>query len=235
VFYNTVEGWGINLRARYIKPYTLRRSIEIEPTIRYGFANKTLNANGSVTYKYDTLHHASFTARAGSDFLDLNNRGSINLFYNTLTTLFDGRNYLKLYRSKFLSLRTSREIIDGLQITAGVELARRYPVRNAPNQSIFDTTAGILTSNNPLVPDKDEDLFPINNSFIVEAKASYTYGQRYATRPDGKIYQPPRYPTIQLDYRKGIKNLFFLRISTRTRSKPDLQVTALFTSLPANS
>lgn len=208
VFYNTVEGWGLNLRARYTKQYNFRRSLTFEPNVRYGFARKSLNMNALVTYQYDTLHHASISLKGGTDFLDLNNRGTLNLFYNTLTTLFDGHNYLKLYRSKFISIRTQREIIDGLQITAGAEIAVRYPVNNASNRLIFDNAAKVLTSNNPLIPDKDENLFPINNAFIIEGKVSYTFGQRYISRPDGKIYQTPRYPTIQFDYRKGIKNVF---------------------------
>jgi len=208
LFYNTVEGWGINFRAWYNKQYTFRRWLEFVPNVRYGFASKTLNANASVTYKADTLHHASITLKGGSDFLDLNNRGTINLFYNTLTTLFDGKNYLKLYRSKFLLFRAQRAITDGLQITGGIEIARRFPVQNASNKLVFDNAAKMLTSNNPLIPDKDEQLFPVNNAFIVEAKASYTYGQQYTSRPDGKIYEPARYPTLQVDYRKGIKNIF---------------------------
>jgi hypothetical protein len=208
VFYNTIEGWGVNFRALYNKQYNYRRSLAFEPNIRYGFSSKTLNANASISYKYDTLYHASVTLKGGTDYLDLNNRGTINQFYNTLTTLFDGKNYLKLYRSKFLSLRAHQEIADGLQITGGVEIARRYPVQNSSNLLIFENAAKMLTSNNPFIPDKEEDLFPVNNAFVMEVKASYTYGQRYTSRPDGKIYESPRYPTIQLDYRKGIKNIF---------------------------
>ncbi|HCN84599.1 MAG TPA: hypothetical protein DIT07_13415 [Sphingobacteriaceae bacterium] len=208
VFYNTVEGWGINFRALYNKQFSFRRYLEVEPNVRYGFTSKTLNANAAITYKYDTLYHASLTLKGGTDFLDLNNRGTINQFYNTLTTLFDGKNYLKLYRSRFLSFRAHHEISDGLQVTGGMEIARRYPVQNAKNLPVFENAAKMLTSNNPLIPDKDEDLFPINNAFVIEAKASYTYGQRYTNRPDGKIYESPRYPTIQLDYRKGVKDVF---------------------------
>ena len=208
VFYNTVEGWGVNLKAQYTKQYSYKRYLDIIPNFRYGFASKTFNANAEVTYRYDTLNHASVTFKGGSDFLDLNNRGSINLFYNTLSTLFDGNNYLKLYRSHFASLRTNREIIDGLQISAGFEIARRFPVRNSSYQNIFEDARKNLTSNNPLAPNVEMDLFPVNNAFVIEGKASYTYGQKFTTRPDGKVYEDPKYPTIQLNYRKGIKNVF---------------------------
>ncbi|WP_423148528.1 DUF5686 and carboxypeptidase regulatory-like domain-containing protein [Rubrolithibacter danxiaensis] len=207
VFYNTVEGWGVNLRARYNKQYSYRRWLEIDPAIRYGFSSKTLNANTEVTYQYDTLNHASVTLKGGSDFLDLNNRGTINLFYNTLTTLFRGKNYLKLYRANFISFRTQRELIDGLQITAGAEIAKRMPVKNSADSSAFHNASKLWTSNNPFSPYREQDLFPVNNALTFQVKASYTYGQKYTTRPDGKVYEAARYPTIQLDYRKGIKNV----------------------------
>lgn len=207
VFYNTVEGVGFRLRARYVKRFGSKRSLEAEPNIRYGFSSKILNANTEITYRIDTLNHTSITFRGGSDFLDLNNRGTINLFYNTLTTLFEGKNYLKLYRSKFASLSVQREVIDGLMVTVGTDVARRFPLENSSSKSIFDR-AKTITSNNPLNPGSETQVFPVNNSFSIEAKASYTFGQQYTTRPDGKIYEPAKYPTLMVDYRKGIPDVF---------------------------
>lgn len=207
LFYNTVEGWGTNLRVRYRKEYGYRRSIEFEPNARYGFATKSLNINTELIYRSDTLKHESFTLKAGSDFLDLNNRGTINLFYNTLTTLFEGKNYLKLYKANYVSFSAQREIADGLLVNGGLEMARRFPMRNNSNKRIFADAKEVLSSNNPLDPTSDEDVFPTNNAFSFETKISYTYGQRYTSRPDGKIYEPARYPTIKLSYRKGIKGV----------------------------
>jgi hypothetical protein len=57
------------------------------------------------------------------------------------------------------------------------------------------------------MPTADIDLFPINNAFTFEAKASYTYGQKYTTKPDGKVYETAKYPTLQVNFRKGIPNI----------------------------
>jgi hypothetical protein len=207
-FYNTVEGWGIDLKPHYHKQYSLKRSIDVRPRFRYGLGSKSLNTNIQINYLVDTLHHASYSLNAGSDYLDLNNRGTINLFYNTLTTLFDGRNLLKLYKANFFALSAQREIADGLLVTGGFEAARRFPLVNGSQQPVFDNAAKLFTSNNPLNPIKDETIFPVNNSFSIEAKLSYTYGQHYTTRPDGKIYENARFPTIKLSYRKGFPSVF---------------------------
>ncbi|RXF70717.1 DUF5686 and carboxypeptidase regulatory-like domain-containing protein [Arcticibacter tournemirensis] len=207
IFYNTVEGWGLRLRARYVKRFSPYRSLEAEPNIRYGFSSEVMNANAEITYRTDSLRHTSFTVRGGSDFLDLNNRGTINLFYNTLTTLFEGKNYLKLYQAKFLSLSGQREVADGLMFTAGAEIARRFPLQNSSSNPVFRKTAETITSNNPLSPGFETEVFPVNNSLSIEAKISYTFGQQYTSRPDGKIFEPARYPTIMIDYRKGIPRI----------------------------
>lgn len=200
IFYNDVEGWGADVTVRYNRLLNYKRSIEFEPNARYSSANKSLNLNAAITYRTDTLRHESFTLRGGSDFLDLNNRGTINLFYNTLTSLFEGKNYLKLYKANFVSFSAQREMLDGFMVSGGVEMARRYPVRNASNDSTFSLVNRAHFNG--------ENLFPINNALSVETILSYTYGQHYARRPDGKIYESPRYPTLKLTYRKGIRGVF---------------------------
>lgn len=208
VFYNTVEGWGINARTRMVKEFGKKRVFEAEPVIRYGFGNNILNANTEFTYRSDSLNHFTLTFRGGSDFLDLNSRGTINLFYNTITTLFEGRNYLKLYRAKFASFSAKSELAKGLKASVGIEFARRIPFQNATNKSLFDKTKENITSNNPFDPNANTDIFPVNNAFNIEAKLAYTIGQEYTSRPDGKVYETPRYPTVMFNYRRGIPNVF---------------------------
>lgn len=208
LFYNTIEGWGLSLKARYLKDFGKRRLFEAQPNIRYGLASNIVNANAEFRLTLDTLKHTAFTIRGGSDFLDLNNKGTINLFYNTLTTLFQGRNYLKLYRSKFMSFAAQSELYEGLKISGGVEFARRYPLQNASNKGLFDKAHNNITSNNPINPGSESDPFPVNNSFSIETKLSYTFGQKYINRPDGKIYEPAHLPTLILNYRKAFPGVF---------------------------
>ncbi len=208
LFYNTIEGLGISLKARYVKDFGKRRLFEVQPNVRYGLSSDIINTNVEVRLTLDTLKHTAFTFRGGSDFLDLNNKGTINLFYNTITTLFQGKNYLKLYRSKFASFAAQSELAEGLKISGGVELARRYPLRNNTNKALFEQAQNNITSNNPIDPNSDRDLFPVNNSFSIETKLSYTFGQRYINRPDGKIYEPAHLPTLMINYRKAFPRIF---------------------------
>lgn len=201
-FYNAVEGWGFRFQAGYYKQFNLRQELEVTHNFRYGFGNDKLNSNVQITFRYDTIRHASFVLRVGTDFLDLNNRGTLNLFYNSINSLFGGKNYMPLYRSKFVSLYTQRELADGLIISTGAEIARRMPTLNRYYAPLIQSAEKAFSV--PPVTGADRSLFPVNNALTFETTASYTFAQKYAMRPDGKYYETPRFPTVKLRYRKGI-------------------------------
>ncbi|HEY1025041.1 MAG TPA: DUF5686 family protein [Sphingobacteriaceae bacterium] len=203
-YYNTTEGWGVRLKTGFYKQFSLRREVEVNHNLRYGFGNRMLSSNVDVNYRYDTVRHASIVFRIGTDFLDLNSRGTLNLFYNTITSLFGGRNYMQFYRSKFTSLYTQRELADGLIISVGGEIARRTPVFNVAYTPLFLSAGKMFTSGPRSVKEVDRSLFPANNAFTVETTASYTFARKYSLRPDGKVYEAARYPTLKVRYRKGI-------------------------------
>ena len=201
-FYNAVEGWGFRFQAGYYKQFNLRQELEVTHNFRYGFGNDKLNSNVQITFRYDTIRHASFVLRVGTDFLDLNNRGTLNLFYNSINSLFGGKNYMPLYRSKFVSLYTQRELADGLIISTGAEIARRMPTLNRYYAPLIQSAEKAFSV--PPVTGADRSLFPVNNALTFETTASYTFARKYAMRPDGKYYETPRFPTVKLRYRKGI-------------------------------
>jgi len=206
-FYNAVEGWGFRLQAGYYKQFNLRQELEVTHNFRYGFGNDKLNSNVQIAFRYDTIRHASIVFRIGTDFLDLNNRGTLNLFYNSITTLFGGKNYMQFYRSKFVSLYTQRELADGLILSAGAEIARRSPTFNRVYAPLFQSAERMLAPRGDF-GEVNRSMFPVNNAFTFEATTAYTFAQKYALRPDGKVYETAKYPTVKLRYRKGIDNVF---------------------------
>ncbi|MHB8209421.1 DUF5686 family protein, partial [Mucilaginibacter sp.] len=100
-FYNTVEGYGLNIKAKYIHKINDFQTWDATPNVRYGFANKIFTANINGDYNYDPFHNAKFFGGFGSDILDLNNVGTRSLYFNTISTLFSERNYVKYYKSTY--------------------------------------------------------------------------------------------------------------------------------------
>ncbi len=208
IFFNTVEGFALKYSVSYRKVLEDRKYYAITPTVRYGFSNKTFTANLQATYFYDPVKRASFLAGIGSDIMDLNNLGTMSLFTNSINSLFFNKNYLKLYKKEYAFLTASREIANGLQASFKLNYSRNYSLKNHSDFTFIKKEGEGYTSNNPFTPDSESPLFPNYRSFALSAGLSYTIGQEYITRPDGKFYQESKYPRLLLNYRKGVKSLF---------------------------
>jgi hypothetical protein len=211
-YYNTVEGFGINAKVRYTKKIDDFHSFSITPALRYGFSNKVFSANIYSDYKNDPFHNAKFFTGFGSDVLDLNNVGTRSLYFNTLSTLLSENNYVKYYRTHYGLFGYQREVTNGVLLSGSLSYASRSQLYNTSYSHIKDVKNREFTSNNPLAPpgtpaDDHSFLFPENQALTFATSATFTFDQEYVTRPTGKFNLPSKYPTLTLNYRKGINNL----------------------------
>ncbi len=212
VFYNSVERWGINLAPRYKRFAPNGKTLDVRPVVRYSFARQLLNANVYASYRYNPQKQASIYGKIGTDFLDLNNSGTVSLFLNTLSTLFAEHNLLKLYQSKFIQAGSQGEVENGILLNGLVEYADRRSLNNFYTSSGADSTQitprilrnGVPeSSNNPLDPGSDVPLFPRYRALTFSGSATFTFHQEYTIRPDGKYIEPSIYPRLRVNYRKG--------------------------------
>ncbi len=202
IHYNTVEGFTVNLKATYTKSNELRQAFSVTPNIRYGFANHLLSLNAAASYRYDPVNQGTIFGKIGSDILDLNNLGTQSLLINSLGTLFFDQNYLKLYRSEAAMFGTQREVARGVLLSGQLEYANHKQLYNTAMLNKINQDND-LTSNNPLNPAAETQLFPEYQSLTFNASALFTFDQKYTTRPDGRYYEPSKYPQVRLNYRKA--------------------------------
>lgn len=202
-FYNTVEGWGYDIKIRYIRVYDSLRKLTVIPDVRYGFSDKIFNANIFSSVVYNPFKQASVYARIGSDFLDLNNKGTTSLFLNSVSTLLLGGNYLKLYQSRFVTAGTDGEVANGIFLNGAIEYADRRSAFNTTEHT-FNKDSVLLTSNNPLDPNAQTPLFPHYRAFIIKGSATFTLDQEYMVTPEGKFILPSQYPRFRISYRQGL-------------------------------
>lgn len=212
VFYNTVEGYGVNLKARYVKVLDDFRTYSISPTLRYGTANKLFSANVHSSYTYDPFNNGKFYLDFGSDVLDLNNVGTRSLYFNSLSTLLSEQNQVKYYRSVFGAVGFQRELYNGVTFWVNLGYANRTQLYNNSYNHWFDNKDREYTSNNPLAPngtpaDDRSVLFPQHQALTFSTAVRFTFDQQYITRPTGKVYIPSKYPTLTVNYRKGISGV----------------------------
>ena len=208
VLYNTVEGFAIKYGVTYTKSFENRRSYSIMPEVRYGFANRMFTANVTGNYFYDPLKRANVGFSVGNGIFDLNNLGTMSKISTSLNALLFERNFPKFYKRSFITVRANRELANGLQGAAAISYSKSETLSNHSGFSVFDIKNRSFTSNNPFTPEAENPLFPDYKALIFNAALTYTFDQEYTTRPDGKFYEPSKYPTIKLSYRKGIHGAF---------------------------
>ncbi|KLT65885.1 DUF5686 and carboxypeptidase regulatory-like domain-containing protein [Pedobacter sp. BMA] len=207
IFYNTVEGLAIKYGVTYRQEYENRRFYSIRPEVRYGFANQKLTGSITGNYFYDPLKRASYGGSFGNGIFDLNNLGSMTPLGNTINSLLYEKNFPKYYYKDFVSLYTTRELATGLQANLSADYSHNKALANNSTFKFFDAKDREFTSNNPFVPEAEVPLFPDYSSLSVTASLTYTIGQKYITRPDGKFYTESKYPKITLLYKKGLNNV----------------------------
>jgi hypothetical protein len=202
VFYNTVEGWSTDIRPEFKKEYELGKSLTINPEFRYGSSDKISTFNTNINYRYNPLKQSAIYGRFGSDFLDLNNSGTISLFLNSLSTLFLGNNYIKLYKSDFAMAGIQGEVRNGVLLNGQVEYAYRQSVNNTTSFALTKDSVN-FTSNNPIDPNGPA-LFPNHQALSIRTSATFTFYQQYTINPEGKFIEPTKYPRLRINYRKGL-------------------------------
>jgi hypothetical protein len=206
VLYNTVEGVALNYDLGYSRQIdTLtNRYFSVNANLRYGFANKRFN--GSVSTQIPLRGHR-FNIAGGSAVLDLNDRGSLPVLFNSISTLFAGENRQKLYEMTFASAGWSHTLPGNINLSAYVQWSDRRWLPNATDFTFSDKNRDKLTSNNPFRPEADVPLFEDHTATKISVAASYSFSNRYATYPSGRRYLESPYPTVSLRYTKGLKGV----------------------------
>jgi hypothetical protein len=207
IIYNTVEGFAVNYGATYVKNLEDRKYYSIRPEARYGFSSKEFTANLTANYYYNPVKRASVSVSGGSGIYDLNPLGTQTLLGNSINSLLFETNFVKFYKKEFVNIGTTRELFNGLQGSVVADLARNSTLINNSSFKILDPKDKEFTSNNPFTPDVETPLFPNYTALTLSATLTYTFNQQYITRPDGKFYQDSKYPTLMLNYRKGVNGI----------------------------
>lgn len=206
LFYNTVEGFGVNYKASFSKRIDslTNKFLRYTGKVRYGQSSEKFYASFSAAIP---LKNSSFVLNVGSDVLDLNNQESISQLANTINSLLYERNLLKLYESRFVNLSYSKPF-GSVKTSVSTEWSNRKSLQNTSDYTIRNLTRRDFTSNNPLVPGSDLPMFPENQALKFKFRASYAFSNSYETYPSGKFYSESKYPLLGVNYETGINGIF---------------------------
>lgn len=215
VQFNTVEGLVLSSSMRFRKTDWWEfdeKNYSLDATLRYGFANQRLNGTLSFSKQLDRSRFESIYAIAGRTVDQINSTNPISDLVNAGYSLLLRQNYMKLYGKNFGLLSYQREIINGLYFRINSQYEDREALVNNTNYAfVSENENRRYTSNDPLAPVIGESpemaAFDPYQAWSINASLRIRFKQKYATRPFGKTIYGSKYPSVTIDYRKGIPAL----------------------------
>ena len=214
--YNTVEGVNITLGATIRKSWTKsRQQLSFTPHLRYGFSNTHLNAWAELVYSKrtfirdedgSTTGRSTWTLSGGKRVSQFNKDNPITPLLNSLYTLLDRRNYMKIYENYFGSLAFSKRLDNDLRINAGILYEDRLPLNNTTDYAFAaKDSSKLFTPNYPF--EKIAQQFTRHQALIAGIELQFQPGQRYIQFPNNKMPIGSKYPTFSLSYTKGLQKI----------------------------
>jgi len=202
-YYNTVEGYALNLAVEYQKRWGKSSYFNVRPYARYTFGRDRFNGNLQANIGN---RNANFLITGGEMVNQINRENPITPFGNTISSLIFERNRAKLYQSKFLKTEYSvRNIFDILSITAGLEYEKRQELFNMEKiKSYIDWPNRIFTPNRPLNDELESTGFPNHDALIFQVSADIRPWRRYLVRNGEKRYLRSKKPAFSILYKSGL-------------------------------
>lgn len=211
VQYNTVEGLVAQAEATIQRSFPkLKQQISFTPHVRYGFSNTHLNAWGtlqlwkrSFNWEEDggTSTRTMWTFAGGKRVSQFNKDNPISAFMNSLYTLVQRRNYMKIYENYFGQVIYNKRFDNDLRITADLLYEDRLPLDNTTDYSLFKDKDKLFTPNYPF--EKVGAQFERHQALIAGVTVQFQPGQRFVQFPRGKQAIGSKYPTFSASYKKG--------------------------------
>ncbi len=190
-------GSRINAFLSFSKTYKSRRDISLFTNISYGIRNQDVNGSVRLTRVYNPFNRGYYVISAGRDFQAIF-RGDawINMLKRS-----------NVYQNNFFSAGHELELLNGLYLYTGGEVALRRSVSGYKTGNLVDSLLGSEFENNQAV------FFEPYNALYSRVRLAYTPRQRFIREPKEKIILGSRWPTFYTVWRTGVPHLFGSKVN----------------------
>ncbi|MGB3468157.1 MAG: DUF5686 family protein, partial [Cyclobacteriaceae bacterium] len=200
--FNTVEGLVVGQRSTFQYEPANNKLLTITPEIRYGFSSKKFFGKVDLEKVLNPVKPAKLSVSGGSYPEQISGFESISPFDNTMYSLLDGQNYLKLYQNDFIDMRFQKELFNGFDLRISTGYAYRSSLSNTTdfsfaNEEELNYTPNIARVDNLLLNFTDNAIWKYGISI------NYAIARPYNLYPDRKEILPTNRPVIRVAYESG--------------------------------
>lgn len=193
-FFNAVEGYVLKSRLDYTQRIRRFTRWNAGLNARYSVARQRLNGGINAGY---TSPKQSFSLSAGRNVFQFNAANPISEGINTIYSLLNEQNYLKLYEKTFLTLNGFRRLSDRVSVGANLSFERRFRLENNMLKGWRDVPERTFTPNDPVNLElADNTAFPTHAATTLNlsltyrpfARAAVYNGQRFSINNNSPIF-----------------------------------------------
>lgn len=183
-------GGRINAAVGYGKFFPNRKNIFIHTSLSYGLRNKDINGSFDLSRMYNPFNRGEYIITAKREF----------------QFIFEGDAYINLikrsniYLNNEVSVGHKLELVNGLFLSNELGIALRRSVSDYKTGKV-DSLLGTVLDNNQPIP------FEPYNALYGKVRLEYTPFQKYRREPLEKVILGSKWPTVYMEWRKGIKNI----------------------------
>ena len=189
-------GGRINASIGYGKFYPNRKNVFVNASLSYGIRNKDINGSLELNRMYNPFNKGYYTINARREF----------------QFIYEGDAYINMIKRSNIYLNNEVGIGHGLEIFNGLFLrnelgiALRRSVSDYKTSEFVDSLLGDVFNNNQPVP------FDPYNALYGKVRLEYTPFQKYRREPLEKIILGSKWPTVYVEWRKGISNVLASKV-----------------------
>lgn len=227
--FNSVDGLRIELPFSYQLSDSTGHLLRISPILSYAFARQKPDVALTIQKRLNGLTNSWITLEGGSTTPDYNLTSGLSVMTNDFYTLWLKENYKRFFRRDYLKLTASRDLINGLNLNAGITFSDNSPLQNHSTYSFIKYDHKVIMPNipvnNSLLPEQLEN----HQSLIGQINMEFTPQNHYRIRNGAKIYAGSKFPTYILNYKGGFSGLLgsdsrFDQITIGIRQKLDFGI-----------
>lgn len=183
--FNLIDGYRHTLGGVFSKEWSKAQELELSGDISYGFLNE--NIRGELTARY--LFKPKTFSRVRLRYA---NKYTMLTTYESIAGTFAPSNYVE---NEGYGIGFEREWWNGFFVRSYLDYNQYRPYKGELLEALWE---GFPTYNNP----QDFEGF---EQLVLNITADITFAQQYEMRPYKKVITGSKFPTLQVNYRKGIK------------------------------
>ena len=210
--YSKSNGFSYRQEFKYNRLFKGDRLLRIVPKLGYNFKRKEFYWSVNSDFDYWPRKRAALHVSVGngnriysSDVLD-----DLKAIPDSIFD-FD-QIHLDYFKDLYLHIRHSWEIVNGLTLDVGLSLHRRTEVERSKFVLVYPDAPNVMSAGaSSVYPGFDPSVLKkfrhSYNSFAPRVRLTWTPGQYYYMSGDRKINLHSKYPTVSVDWERGISGV----------------------------